>query len=204
MSIEGNRSGGGMFSPGEILSASKLNDLANHAGYGKQWHSSKSLVAQGSFGTVDLSSGEVISADIYDYPFKVSVGSEGTNATVFIRPGSVNNFMPKIGSSYLDATPKPYLSFGSFTSTKTKIVALKVTKDGVRFFPHTCEVILLDSYEALVDADNYGYLALASITGENSPNGPVISSVNQFVYASQIVVRTKAGSETATWSFSSR
>jgi hypothetical protein len=204
MSIEGNRSGGGMFHPGEILSASKLNELANHAGYGKQWHSSRSLVAQGAFGTVDLSGGEVVGADIYDYPFKVTVGSEGTNATVFIRPGSVNNFMPKIGSSYLDATPKPNLSFGSFTSTKTKIVALKVTKDGVKFFPQTCEIVLRDDYESLAPSDNVGYLALASITGDNSPNGPVISSVNQFVYASQVVIRAKPGTETAIWSFSSR
>jgi hypothetical protein len=193
-----------MFTPGEVLSATKLNELANQAGYGKQWHSSKSLVAQGSFGTVNLAGDQVLTAEIYDFPFKVTVGKEGNDVTVFVRPGSVNNFMPKIGSSYLDATPTPYLSFSTFTSTNTKIVVLKVTKDGVRFFPNTCQIILLDDYESLVDTDNYGYLALATISGQNSPQGPIVTSVSQLIYASQIVIRAKPGSETAIWSFSSR
>jgi hypothetical protein len=205
MSIEGNRSEGGMFSPGEILSASKLNDLAQHAGYGRQWHSSSTLVAQGPFGTVDLSgAANLVSAAIYDFPFKVSVAIIDMNGAVFVRPGSANNFMPKISGNYLDAIPAPYLTFSNFTASKTKIVALKVTKDGVKFFPNTSEIELLDNYGQLVNTDNIGYLALASITGENSAYGPIIKTVNQFIYASQIVVRTKAGSETAIWSFSSR
>jgi len=205
MSIEGNRSEGGMFSPGEILSASKLNDLAQHAGYGRQWHSNNNLVAQGPFGTVDLSgAANPVSATIYDFPFKVTVATIDMNGAVFVRPGSANNFMPKISGIYLDATPAPYLTFSNFTASKTKIVALKVTKDGVRFFPHTCEIVLLDNYGQLVDTDTIGYLALASITGKNSAYGPVIKTVNQLVYASQIVMRAKPGTQTAIWSFSSR
>jgi hypothetical protein len=205
MSIEGNRSEGGMFRPGEILYASKLNELAQHAGYGRQWHSSNTLVAQGPFGTVDLTGSPDAGMPVdYDYPFKVTLGIIDLGTTVYVRPGSVNNFMPKISGNYLDATPKPYLHFVNFTSSKTKIVALKVTKDGVKFFPQTCEIVLLDNYGELVNTDNIGYLAIASITGDNSANGPIITGVYQLVYASQIVIRAKPGTETAIWSFSSR
>jgi hypothetical protein len=202
--MEGNRSKAGMFHAGELLSATKLNALGELAGYGTTKHSSSTKAIQGLFGTVFMDSSIEENGIIYDYPFKVTLDNIDLGTAVYVRPGSVNNFMPKISGNYLDATPKPYVHFVNFTSSKTKIVALKVTKDGVRFFPHTCEIVLLDNYDVLVDTDNYGYLALASITGENSANGPVITGVNQLVYASQVVIRAKPGSETAIWSFSSR
>jgi len=203
-SIEGNRSQAGLFHQGEVLGASKLNYLAQLAGYGTTKHSSSVKTIQGPFGTVFMDAMTDENGVIYDFPFKVSLARFGDEIRVFVRAGTVNNFMPKIDNKYLDFTPAPYLSFTSVTSTKTKIVAIKVTKDGVKFFPQTCEIVLRDDYESLAPSDNVGYLAIASISAEMVEGKVALRGLNQLIYASQIVVRTKAGTETAIWSFSSR
>jgi hypothetical protein len=203
-SIEGDRSQGGLFSAGEELSASKLNFVAQLAGYGTTKHSSSLKTVQGPFGTAYMDSMGEDNAIIYDFPFKVTLGLEGNEVRVYVRAGSVNNFMPKIGSIYLDFTPAPYLTFNSVTSTHTKIVAIKVTKDGVKFFPQTCEIVLVDDYESLAPSDNVGYLAIASISAEMVEGKVVLRGLNQLIYASQIVVRVKPADTTAEWAFSSR
>lgn len=88
MSIEGNRSFGGAFSPGEALTAVKMNELAAAAGYGKQWHSGGSQVAQGTFGTVDLSGKDIINPGDDDQ-FAISFNKEGDNVWFKINPGYV-------------------------------------------------------------------------------------------------------------------
>ena len=55
MSIEGDRYAGGVFNPGQPLSASHMNDIAGSAARGHQFYSTGQLVTQGTFGTVDLS-----------------------------------------------------------------------------------------------------------------------------------------------------
>jgi hypothetical protein len=203
-SIEGDRSEGGMFSAGEPLSASKLNYLAQLAGYGTTKHSSSLKTVQGPFGTVYMDEMSEDGTILYDFPFKVTLGLEGNEVRVYVRAGSVNNFMPKIDNKYLDFAPAPYLTFSSVSSTNTKIVAIKVTKDGVKFFPQTCEIVLKDDYESLAPSDNVGYLAIASISAEMVGGKVVLRGLNQLIYASQVLIRAKAGTETAIWSFSSR
>lgn len=204
--IEGNRSPAGMFTPGEALSAAKLNKLAEMASQSRTTVNTGIKTTQGPFGTVyDTDGGQVIE-QTYDFPFKVSLGFEdnGAKVTVFVRPGTVNNRMPKIGSDYLDKDTPPKLEFTGFSFTNKKIVALKVTKDGVKFFPQTVEVVLLDDEEALTDTDTQGYLQIATISGKNESGKPKVSGLFQLVYASQIVVRTKAGTTTAIWTWTSR
>lgn len=205
MSLEGNRSPAGKFSPGEAMSASKLNKLGEVASFGRQLHSANSSMAQGPFGTVELGGGTApTAATVYDYPFKVSVTSgDGNEKIVRVRAGTVNNFVPKISGKYLDADPEPTFKFSSVTNGK-KIVALKVTKDGAKFFPKTVEVILVDSESEIDNTDSVGYLQLASITCTNTAGVLSVTSVSQFIYASQVVARAKPGTETAIWAFSSR
>lgn len=88
MSIQGDRNFGGMFSPGEILTASKMNELSAAAGYGKQWHSSGAQVVQGTFGTVDLSGKDIINPSD-DNQFAISFNKEGDNVWFKINPGYV-------------------------------------------------------------------------------------------------------------------
>lgn len=205
MSIEGDRNFGGAFSPGEVLTAAKMNELAAAAGYGKQWHSSGSQVAQGTFGTVDLNGQTVTPSQGYDYPFKVTVGNgNGNEKIVYVRPGTVNNFVPKISGAYLDFYPPPSLTFSSVSTTKKKIVALKVTKTSPAFFPASCEIVLRDDEESLVATDFDAYLQLASISCSTKDGKLQVTSISQFVYASQIVTRAKPGDAVAVWSFTSR
>lgn len=205
-SIEGNRSQGGLFSAGEVLSATKLNNLAELAGYGTTKHSTSTQTIQGPFGTVFMGSVAEGAEEInFDFPFKVTVsGSQSTGFEVFVRAGTVNNFIPKIDGKYLDATPKPSLKFTSVSSTNRKLVALKVTKDGAKFFPNTVEVILRDDEESLTNTDTNGYITLASISFSRNNGVLAISGVAQFIYASQVVARAKPGTDTAVWAFSSR
>lgn len=209
MSIEGNRSKAGVFFEGEVLSALKLNDLSAVAGYGTTIHSHGTPTIQGPHGTVFSDRNELDLTAIYDYPFKVYViDGTGNEKKVYVRPGTANNHIPKIGSKYLDDVDPPNLSFSSISSSNKKMVVLKVKYSTATFFPAESEIILLDDDEALVDADNYGYLQLASIVCKNETVGDetklVVKNVYQYIYASQVVVRSKPGTGTASWSFLSR
>lgn len=143
-------------------------------------------------------------AGALDFPFKVRTKKGTSGYDVYVRPGTVNNFVPKIGSTYLDAETPPKLNFTSVSSSGKKIVALKVTKDSKIFFPGTSEIVLLDNEEALENSDTIGYLQLASITCSTTGGTLKVKTINQYAYASQVVFRTKLGSTSAYWSFSSR
>lgn len=139
-----------------------------------------------------------------NYPFKVITKKATSGFDVYVMPGTANNRMVKIGSVYLDADTPPKINFTSVSTTKKKIVALKMTYATASFFPQSSEIVLLDSEEAMADDNTYGYLQIASITCDNSGGTLKIKSINQYIFASQIVVRSKAGSATAVWSFLSR
>jgi hypothetical protein len=203
--IEGNRSQGGLFSQGEALSAAKLNNLAQLAGYGTTKHSSGVQTVQGPFGTVFMDSTTNPDEANFDFPFKVTAGgSQSAGFEVFVRAGTVNNFVPKIDGKYLDATPRPSLKFTSVSGTNRKLVALKITKDGAKFFPNTVEVILRDDEESLTNTDTNGYITIASISFSRTNGVLSINGIFQFIYASQVVARAKPGTATAVWAFSSR
>lgn len=202
--MEGDRSLAGKFTPGQALTSWQLNRVADQASRSHTVQNDGVSTIQGPFGTVYQSQQSVSQAQIYDYPFKVTLGAIGNTIQVYVRPGSVNNFMPKIGTKWLDDADRPHLDFTTFTMTNKKIVALKVTKQGVKFFPNTVEVVLLDDDEALVDTDNYGYLQIASISGTNVAGKPNILAIYQIIYASQVVARMKPGTQTAIWDWSSR
>ncbi len=212
MSIEGNRSEGGMFYPGEILYASKLNDLARHAGYGRQWHSTGNLVAQGPFGTVDLTgSRDAGIGNNIDYPFKVTIepGTTAGSFNLYIRAGTVNSFIPKVfngpmAGKYLDEVPRPYLELNSASGT-VKYVVLRATVNAEKkFFPNTTDVYLVDDLESIYDTPEEGKIVIASIS-LNKEGGTIksISSINQFIYASLALIRVKGGS-IAVWNWTSR
>jgi hypothetical protein len=142
---------------------------------------------------------------VNDFPFRVYAKkkSSGSGYDVFVRPGTANNFIPKISSTYIDSDPAPSLSITSHSATP-RIVALKITQDGNKFFPATCEMVLLDSAELLVNSNTIAYLQIASISTAAGTNGPELKNIFQYIYASQVVIRVKPGSGTALWSFTSR
>ena len=130
------------------------------------------------------------------YPFKVKAYKDGTSNKVQVRAGTVNNLVPKIGSDYLDAVTPPSLTL---TGNATHRIYLKAsTASPPVFFPDTVVVESATSDQA--DTDSNGYLLLATVVVD----GGIVKSINQFVYASQVLVRAKPGTATALWSWSSR
>ena len=131
-----------------------------------------------------------------NYPFRVTAKKDGANVKVKVRAGTVNNLVPKIGSDYLDAATAPELTLTGDATHRIYIKASSATPP--IFFPDT--VVIESSATAKTDTDTNGYLQLASVV----VSGGKITSINQFVYASQVLVRAKPGTATALWSWSSR
>lgn len=211
MSIEGDRNKAGMFSEGEILSATKLNELGALAGYGTTIHSDGASTIQGTSGTVFMDKVQVVQDQQYDYPFKVTImpGASAGQWKVYVRAGTVNNMITKVldgpyAGKYLDSTPRPYLEMNSATGD-TKYVILRCTKEeSSLFFPKKNEVYLADSLEAMADSEGEGHLLLASLslkkTGVTISN---ITAVNQYIYSCQNLIRVKGGS-LIVWNWTSR
>ena len=130
------------------------------------------------------------------HPFKVTARKEGSDIKVRVRAGTVNNLVPKIGSDYLDAETAPTLTLSGNATHRIYLKASAATPPV--FFPDTIVVESATSDQS--DTNTYGYLQIASVV----VSGGAVTAVNQFVYASQVLVRAKPGTATALWSWSSR
>lgn len=134
--------------------------------------------------------------EVSPHPFKVTVFKDGSDFKYRVRAGSVNNIVPKIGSTFLDALEPPA---GTLDGEATHRIYLKsTTDDPPAFFPTTVEAI--SSTADIADTDTNGYLLLATVVVASGKFGPV----NQYVFSSQVLVRAKPGTSTALYSWSSR
>ena len=114
---------------------------------------------------------------------------------VTITPGTVNRYIPKIGSEYIDRTPAPTL-----TVTGTGYVLVKCTYEANKFFPRTAVIIFEAGATLPADTGEESYypLAYAQSIPESSP--AAYSLTNLVGLTGNLVVnRLKAGSNTATW-----
>lgn len=198
MSIEGDRYPSGMFTPGEALTASSMNDLAGQAARGQQFYSTGQLMTQGTFGTVDLSRQPVTSATNIDHPFKVYLSKDNDGWMAYVRPGTVNGRIPKISGKYMDDVKPNLLTLGDAETTYDIVV--KATKgETIMFFPDDI-VVEAKKRGEYSDSDLNGYISVASVTlGVDKK----LESLNQFIFTSQVVSRIRAGTTTF-WSWSSR
>jgi hypothetical protein len=199
--IEGDRNFAGKFTPGQDLEAWELNRVGEVASRGVTISSSGADTLQGSFGTVFMERPQPFVANtVTDFPFKVFAGFNDDGVEVTVRPGTVNNRIPKIASVYMDAATPPKLTIDQ---SGIWDILIKATKTVDSFFPDTVEVVAIKRDE-WTNTDTVGYLLIASITLTGTAPALSISSITQSIYASQIVVRTKAGSATAIWNWTSR
>jgi hypothetical protein len=89
-----------------------------------------------------------------DVPLTVqSVGSD----KVYITPGTVNQLVPKVDGTYIDALPRPTITLSS-----TGYIILRVERVANQPFPNNPVVYYNDTIPA--DTTSYGYFALASVT----------------------------------------
>jgi len=94
-----------------------------------------------------------------DIPLTVQKG--GTSNKVYIIPGTVNQLIPTVGGTYIDALPRP-----TITLSATGYIILRVERVANQPFPNTPTIY----YNATIPADTttYGYFALASVTKTGS------------------------------------
>ena len=130
------------------------------------------------------------------HPFRVTAFKTDDEIKVFIRAGTVNNLVPKIGADFLDAETPPNLTISGDHTHRIYLKASSATPPV--FFPNT--IVVESATTDQSDTNSNGYLKIASIV----VSGGNVTAVNQFVYASQVLVRAKPGTETALWSWSSR
>lgn len=164
-----------------------------HSGYSASPGSGVFVRAQGSHSPM-------VEADAPDsnlvHPFQVVAYKDGADVKVRVRAGTVNNLVPEIGGTALDAATPPTLTLsGDHTH---RIYLRGESSSPPVFFPDAVEAVSATSDQT--DTDTYGYLKIASVV----VSGGAIVSVNQFVYGSQVLVRAKPGTATALWSWSSR
>ncbi len=130
------------------------------------------------------------------HPFRVTAFKTDDEIKVFIRAGTVNNLVPKIGADFLDAETPPNLTISGDHTHRIYLKASSATPPV--FFPNT--IVVESATTDQSDTNSNGYLKIASVV----VSGGNVTTVNQFVYASQVLVRAKPGTDTALWSWSSR
>ena len=94
-----------------------------------------------------------------DIPLTVQKGAASNK--VYIVPGTVNQLIPKVSGTYIDALPRP-----TITLSATGYIILRVERVANQPFPNNPVIY----YNATIPADTttYGYFALASVTKTGS------------------------------------
>jgi hypothetical protein len=92
-------------------------------------------------------------------PLTVQSAAEGK---VYIIPGTVNQLIPKVNDTYIDARPRP-----TITVSASGYIILRVERVANQPFPNNPTIY----YNATIPADttSYGHFALASVTRTGSP-----------------------------------
>lgn len=112
---------------------------------------------------------------------------------VTVLPGTVNRFIPKIGSNYIDEIPAPKL-----TVTGEGYIVVKVTYVASTFFPRTATIEFSAGSTAPADTATEGYYPLSKIN-VSTVGGVTTYSTIVFSYGNLICNRLKAGAGTAVW-----
>jgi hypothetical protein len=112
---------------------------------------------------------------------------------VYVSPGTVNRYIPKIGSDYIDKVPAP-----SLTVTDNGYVMVKATYEANKYFPRTAEIVFQAVSTPPADTDTISYYPLATITKDTS-SGTAVYSMQYLASGNLIVNRLKAGNSMATW-----
>jgi hypothetical protein len=115
---------------------------------------------------------------------------------VTITPGTVNRYIPKIGTKYIDESPPPEL-----TVTDNGYILVKVTYEANKFFPRTAEIVFLAVATPPVDTNTESHYPLAKVvkTLVEGVTYYSLTGVGVLNNSNLAVNRLKAGANTATW-----
>ena len=107
------------------------------------------------------------------YPDAPLVVKSAGSGKVYITPGTVNQLVPTVGGTYIDANPRP-----TITVSANGYIILRVERVANQPFPNTPTIY----YNATIPTDttSYGHFALASVTRTGSPTTGYSISVASF------------------------
>jgi hypothetical protein len=96
------------------------------------------------------------------YPDAPLVVKKSGSDKVYVTPGTVNQIVPKVDGTYIDATPRP-----TITVSASGYIILRVERVANQPFPNNPIIY----YNATIPADTttYGHFNLASVTVTGSP-----------------------------------
>ena len=140
---------------------------------------------------------DVQAPDTIKHPFQITAYKTSAGAIkARVRAGTANNLVPTLDGSDMDIVPPPELTLTDNATNRIYLFAQKGASPV--FFPDTLSVVSATTVYS--DTNDEGYLLLGSVTTSNGK----VTAVNQYVYASQVLVRAKPGDDTALWLWSSR
>lgn len=181
----------GSFAKGQPIMASELNKLAAAASGAQTMMSNDITFFAGTNGTCYGLPQDVYIAGALNPLDPVISGDKVT-----ITPGTVNRYIPKIGSDYIDQTPPP-----TITVTDNGYILVKATYEVNKFFPRTAEIVFLAVATPPADTGTESYYPLAKVVKTTSGGVDTYSltGVGFFNNGNLVVNRLKAGNNTATW-----
>ena len=192
-SIGGFNSGSisGSFAAGQPISANSLNKLATAADASRTMMSNDLTFFSNTDGvSYGIPQDAVQGASLNPLDPVIS----GDKVT--ITPGTVNRYIPKIGSNYIDETPAP-----TITVTANGYILVKVTYEANKYFPRTAEVVFEVGASPPADTNTESYYPLAKVvkTSSGGVDTYSLTGVGFFNNGNLVVNRLKAGNNIATW-----
>ena len=181
----------GSFAKGQPIMATDLNKLANSASAAQTMMSNDIMFFAGNNGVSYGLPQEVVQSTSLN-PLDPTISGD----KVTIVPGTVNRYIPKIGSNYIDATPAP-----TITVTDNGYILVKVTYEVNKFFPRTAEIVFLAVATPPADTNTESHYPLAKVvkTTSGGVDSYSLTGVGFFNNGNLVVNRLKAGQNIATW-----
>jgi len=130
---------------------------------------------------------------VTDDPQVVFLKASLAEDKVIVSPGTVNRYIPQIGSVYIDAATRP-----TITIEGPGYVMVKATYEVNKFFPRTATIIYHYGSTVPADTNTEGYYPLAKVN-EVSSGGTTTRSLTLLSTGNLAVNRLKAGANLAFW-----
>jgi len=181
----------GAFAPGQPISASALNKLGTASDLAQTVMSNDFTFFAGNGGT-----GYGLPQEVYISASLNPLDPVISGDKVTITPGTVNRYIPKIGSVYIDSVPAPQL-----TVSNNGYILVKVTYEANKFFPRTAEIVFEAVASPPADTNTESYYVLAKVVKTLTDGVTYYSLTGVGVYnnSNLAVNRLKAGNNVATW-----
>jgi len=181
----------GSFAKGQPIMASDLNKVASAASGAQTMMSNDITFFGGTNGTCYGLPQEVYQGTILN-PLDPTISGDKVTVT----PGTVNRYIPKIGTNYIDQSPPP-----TITVTDNGYILVKVTYEANKYFPRTAEIVFLAVTTPPVDTETESHYPLAKVVKTTTVGVSTYSLTGVGFYSNGnlIVNRLKSGQGMATW-----